>query len=379
MVTAETIDRIIRFHGDGLPVVSLYSPVDPGARRQDRRARVSSLLHRIRPLARDSELGGEARMSLRTDIERVENALGEEHWPPGSIAIFSCAGRDLYEEVPLPRRVRDRVVVDATPWARPMLAVLDEYHRACVVVADKRSARVWEMYFGLREVGKFAGRMLRKPSYAAGLAEDRARNRADELGRRHYRRVAEALDELFRAGRYDLLIVGGHDHELPQFLEFLTHDLRTRVAGTFGIDPATAPVAEIRARAGAIADRYERDQEHDLVSHVFEKAGSGGLAALGLDDCLRAGTVAAIRTLLAQEGAAVPGVVCDESGWLARSGDVCPLCGKTPRRTPDVIDELVQAVIDEDGSVKHVEAGTKLADRAVAAYLRFPLSPSPPA
>jgi kynurenine formamidase len=31
MVTAETIDRIIRFHGDGLPVVSLYSPVDDGA------------------------------------------------------------------------------------------------------------------------------------------------------------------------------------------------------------------------------------------------------------------------------------------------------------------------------------------------------------
>jgi hypothetical protein len=136
MVTAETIDHIIRFQGDGLPVVSLYSPVDPGARRRDRRARVLSLLHRIRPLAKDSELGGEARMSLRTDIE---------------------------------------------------------------------------------------------------------------------------------------------------------------------------------------------------------------------------------------------------SGWLARSGDVCPLYGKATRRTPDVIDELVQAVIDEDGSVKHVEAGTKLADRAVAAYLRFPPPPPPPA
>jgi peptide chain release factor subunit 1 len=358
-------------------VVSLYSPVDPGARHRDRRARVSSLLNRIRPLARDSELGGEARMSLRADIERVENALGQEQWPPGSIAIFSCAGRDLYEEVPLPRRVRDQIVVDATPWARPMLAVLDEYHRTCVVVADKRSARVWEMYFGLREAGRFTGRMLRKPSYAAGLAEDWVRNKADQPSRRHYRRVAEALDELFRAGRYDLLIVGGHDHELPQFLEFLPRDLRTRVAGTFGIDPATAPVAEIRTRAGAIADRYERDQEQGLVSDVFEQAEAGGLATLGLDDCLWAGSVAAIRTLLAQEGATAPGVVCDESGWLARSGDVCPLCGKTPRRTPDVIDELAQAVIDEEGSVKHVEASTKLVDQAVAAYLRFPLPRRP--
>jgi peptide subunit release factor 1 (eRF1) len=379
MVTAETIDRIIRFDGGGVPVISLYSPVDPAARHRDRRARVSSLLRQIRPLAKNSELGREARMSLRTDIERVQEALGGEQWPPGAIAIFSCSGRDLYEEVPLPRPVRDRVVVDAAPWARPMLAVLDEYHRGCVVVIDKGSARAWEMYFGLREMGKFADRVLRRPSYAAGLAEYRIRSRADELSRRHYRRVAAALDELFRAGHYDLLVVGGHDHELPRFVDFLTRDLRTRVAGTFSIDPATASLAEVRARAGAITDRYVRSQQQRLVGDVFEKARTGGLAALGLDDCLWAGSAAAIRTLLVQEGLTVPGVVCDESGWLARSGDVCPLCGRATRHTPDLIDELVQAVIDEDGSVRHIQAPAELADRMVAAYLRFPLPPRPTA
>jgi peptide chain release factor subunit 1 len=71
-------------------------------------------------------------------------------------------------------------------------------------------------------------------------------------------------------------------------------------------------------------------------------------------------------------------VVCDESGWLALAGDVCPLCGQATRHTPDVIDELVQAVIDEDGSVKHVEPPTELADRLAAAYLRFPLPRLPP-
>ena len=93
-------------------------------------AQVSSLLHQIKPLAKDGSLGHEARMSLRTDIERMEKVLAEEHWPPGAIAIFLCARRDLYEEVPLPRWVRDRVIEDATAFAPPMLAVLDEYHRS---------------------------------------------------------------------------------------------------------------------------------------------------------------------------------------------------------------------------------------------------------
>lgn len=77
MITAETIGRIVRFNGDGLPVVSLYSPVGAGAGRRDVQARVSSLLHQIRPLAKHGSLGHEARMSLRTDIERMEKALAE--------------------------------------------------------------------------------------------------------------------------------------------------------------------------------------------------------------------------------------------------------------------------------------------------------------
>jgi peptide chain release factor subunit 1 len=379
MITAETIDRIVRFSGNGLPVVSLYSPVEAGPGRRDLQARVSSLLHRIRPLAKDGALGHEARMSLRTDIERIEKALAEERWPPGAIAIFSCAGRELYEEVPLPRRVRDRVIVDATSFARPMLAVLGEYHRSCVLVIEKESARVWEIYLDMREVTKFSDRALRKPNYAAGLAEDRVRNKADELSKRHYRRTVEVLDELFLTGSYDLLIVGGHDYELPQFLEFLPRDLRDRVAGTFSIDPATAPVAEIRAAAASIIERYERDKEQRLVSDVLEKAATGQFGALGLASCLWAGTVAAIQTLLVQEGVTAPGVVCDESGWLALSGDVCPLCGKPARHAPDVIDELGQAVIDEGGSIKHVKAATELVDYVVAAHLRFPLPPASPA
>jgi|CZKW01.1.fsa_nt_gi hypothetical protein len=42
-------------------------------------------------------------------------ARGEEHWRPGTVAIFACSGRDLFEEVPLPRTMREQIVVDAAP------------------------------------------------------------------------------------------------------------------------------------------------------------------------------------------------------------------------------------------------------------------------
>jgi peptide chain release factor subunit 1 len=227
-------------------------------------------------------------------------------------------------------------------------------------------------------VGHVSDRVLRKKNYAGTLAEDRVRNRADELSKRHYRNVAQVLDELFRSGGFDLLIIGGHEYEVPAFTAFLPRELRDLLAGSFSIDPGTEPVAEVRAAADAILRRYERDQEHQLVTDVLDKLAAGGLAAAGLPDCLWAGTVAAVQTLVVAEDATVPGVVCDQDGWLALSGETCPLSGDPARHVPDVIDELAAAVIDEGGSVRHVEDDDRLNEHTVAAELRFPLPPQPP-
>jgi peptide chain release factor subunit 1 len=378
MIPAETVNRIVRFHGNGLPVVSLYGRIDPGASPREVHTRMLSLLDQISPLAKDQALGHQSRMSVRADIERIKGALGTDRWPPGAVAIFSCSGRDLYEEIPLPRQVREQVIVDATPFVRPMLAVLGEYHRACVLVIDKASARVWEIdQDEMHEVSTVRDPVLRKPDYAPGLVEDRVRNKAEELGKRHFRRVVKLLEELLRTDGYEIVVIGGHDYEMPEFLQFLPVELRDRVAGTFSADPATAPLAEIKKSARSILERYEREQEQRLISGVLEKAAMGGPAALGLESCLQAGSVAAVNTLLVQEGAIAPGVVCDESGWLATSGDTCPVCGNPTRRTPDVIDELVTVVIDEGGSTRQIEAGTKLSEYLVAAELRFPLPATP--
>jgi peptide subunit release factor 1 (eRF1) len=372
MITAETVNRIIQFQGDGMPVVSLYVAIDPGISQSDVHSRVTSLVDQIDGLAKDRDLQHEPRLSLRGDIQRIKERMSEEVWQPKGLAVFSCNARGLYEEVPLPRAVHSRIVVDEAAFVRPMLAVLDEYHRSCVVLVDKEWARAWELYEDeMRELTRFKDRLGKFDNYAGG---DIGRIR-DEQSKRHYRRVVQVLDELFRTERYDLLIIGGHEFEIPAFLEFLPRELRDRFAGSFSIDPPTATAAGIRAGAAAILQRYESDQEQKAVAEVLDRAAAGGLAAVGVPACLWAGSVAAIQTLLVQEGVTAPGVVCDDSGWLALTGDTCPICGKPTRHTPDVIDELVQAVIDESGSIEHVEADTPLREHTLAAALRFPLPP----
>jgi peptide subunit release factor 1 (eRF1) len=376
MITAETVNGIVRFQADGLPVVSLYCRVDPDASRREVRARVNSLLDQIRPLAKDRDLDHRYRLSARTDIERIKDALDSERWPPGTIAIFSCSGRGLYEEIPLPRRMREQVMVDKTPLARPMLAVLGEYPRACVLVVNREAAPVWEMYQDeMREVETVTDPLRKAPNTGESRPEDRIQNRVDEQAKRHFRRAASMIDQLLRSDGYDILVVGGHEYELGEFFRLLPHELRGRVAGTFSADPIATPVADIRSSAGDVMRRYQHEQDQRLVAHVLELAAAGGLAAVGSEDCLWAGSISAIDALLVRDGATLAGVVCDESRWLALSGDTCPVCGKPTRYAPDVLDELAAAVIETGGSARQIAADLMPDQYPTAAQLRFPPPP----
>jgi peptide chain release factor subunit 1 len=381
MTTHEQIDGIIRFDGGGLPVVSLYVGVEPDSSPQNDGAvhtRVNSLLDPIRAVGKDRSLDHDARLSVRGDLERISRASTGERWKPGMMALFSCSGRDFFEEVSLPRSIRDRVTVDADPWVRPMLAVLQEYHRMCVVIADDATAQVWELYLReIREVQRLRDPSVRKPDYAYGMAEHGVHNRVDELAKRHYRKVATTLNDVFRAEGFDLLAVGGHPHEVSAFTDFLPRELQVRVAGTFTIDAGAATPADVRRSAESIMERYEQEEERSLVAEILEAVAGGRLAAVGVAPCLWAGTVAAIQHLAVEEDARAPGVVCGRDGWMALSGDVCPLCANPTRPTADVIDELVESVIDNSGSVKHVRVDTGLRQHRVGARLRFPLPPQP--
>ena len=226
MITAETVNGIVRFQANGLPVVSLDCRVDPGASQREVRARVDSLLDQIRPLAKDRDLDHRYRLSVRTDIERIKDALGSERWPPGTIAIFSCSGRDLYEEIPLPRRVREQVTVDKTPLARPMLAVLGEY-----------------------------------PARASWSSTGR-RHRS---GRCTRTRCARCKRSPIRCARR-----ATPEEAAPRTLP---HELRGRVAGTFNADPVATPVAEIRSSAEGVMQEALIDQLEARREELLRRLG----------------------------------------------------------------------------------------------------------
>ncbi len=378
MLSPKTVDAIRHFDGGGLPVLSLY--LRRGVDRRDARAlpaRLKDLLHPVRELADSGRLERAASLSLRSDAEGILALSGELERATGrGIGIFSCSGRGFLERVVLPRPVRDRCVVDATPYVRPMMAVLDEYHRYCALVVERRRSVIFEFHLGeLLEIEEHVEEGVRKRNFGGwhGYEEKHARGHAAWHAHRHYRETAKMAIDLLQRRSFDLLLVGGHEETVAEFLPFLHPYLRERLAGTFVIDLHTLTPAAVREQCSRLEQAWEREQERRLVAELLETAGAGGNAVLGLARTLDAANVAGIRLLLVHDGWSAPGFRCDACGWLGTGPPRCPGCSQPARETPDVVDELVEDAIDEGARIEHVGAQTELARHGVGALTRFPI------
>lgn len=379
LLSAERLERILSFHGGALPVVSSYIavPATPGDAHRVAMTKADSLLHEVRTRQDDRNLEHDARLSLREDIENIEAAVDLIANMPETLAIISCSRAGMLEVVRLPREVRDRVVIDERPWVRPMVAVLEEYRRCFAVHIDRESAHAWELYLGqVRDVGSLPRASSVPGASLQEVNQRRDPHKAEAHEKRYLRVLADALEELLASDQNAVLTLGGHEAELPRVQELLPRALQERLVGTFTVDHSAITLGAIQEQAGAVLERFELDQQRRRVAEVLEAAAAGGHGAVGLDACLWAASVAAVKTLYVQDGATRPGVVCDRSRWLASTGEACPVCGELMRHTPDVINELTEAVIDEGGSVFHVRAETELAEQLAACALRFEL-PSP--
>jgi len=64
--------------------------------------------------------------------------------------LFICfAGSEgLWREYRLPIALPSRLIVDFRPYVRPLLTLLEQFDRCCLVVADRERARIFTLYLG---------------------------------------------------------------------------------------------------------------------------------------------------------------------------------------------------------------------------------------
>ncbi len=347
---SETVVRdLARFTATAAPVTSLYLDVDGRryVRARDFEPHLDALLRKARARVNADGLPKPALSSVEADLARmadhVRGHLRRSH--VRGLGLFSCTAHGLWEVVELPVPVRNRVVVNHTPYVRELEAVVARHERFAVLLVDRQRARLFLFQLGvLADQTELLDRLPRHDHDGGELSRDQVAGQVAAATQRHLRRAAQVTFQLFQEQGFDHLVVGGPE-EVTRALERELHPyLRERIASRLSVGVG-ARDEEIRQLALDAEADIERARDGVLAGRLRDAVGAGHGAVAGLEDVLAALVARRVDTLLVSDGFESPGWRCRSCGFIAVRGPGCPVCAVSMDRADDVVEEAVEEAL----------------------------------
>jgi peptide subunit release factor 1 (eRF1) len=320
-ISEAAIRELAAIRGEGGPITSCYLDVD--GRRLVRHQDLEHELDRLLRAAR-RRTNGDA--SVSADLDRIARHVrgGFDRSRTRGLAIFACAADDLWRVIELPVRVRSQVVINQGPAVGQLEALLEDYERIGVLLADKQRARMFVFDLGeLVERSELFDELPAAPAH------------------QHVRHAASVAWQVFQEDGFTHLALGAPD-PIASELEHLLHPyLRERLCGRLSV-PVAASHAELWSAVEEIEHRVERQREATHVARLREAAAAGRRGVTGAGPVLAALAEHRVEHLLVSLGYAEPGWRCDACVRLAVVGPRCKACGATMVPVDDVVEEAVQ-------------------------------------
>jgi peptide chain release factor subunit 1 len=338
-ITEQAVRKLAGMKGNKAPVTSCYLDVDGRRypRQSDYEQSLARLVRRARSQPRD-------RAPAPADLARIEEHVraGVDRSRVRGLALFSCAADGFFEAVELPVPVHNLIVVNHTPYVRPLETLLDEYERFGVLLVDKQRFRLLVFELGeLTDKREFVDRLPRHDDDGGEWDRDHVRDHREVAVQQHLRRAAAAAFALWQAKGFDRLMLGAPAEIAAEAERCLHAYLRDRLVGRLAV-PTTASDEEIRAAALALAEQVEREREAAAVARLRDAVGSGNGGVAGLEPVLGALVARRVDTLFVSDGYVAEGWRCGGCGHLAVLGPSCPVCGARMARVDDVVEEAIE-------------------------------------
>jgi Bacterial archaeo-eukaryotic release factor family 10 len=374
MEITKELQQLAQFSESMFPVISVYlrTQWSDQARRAESTAFLEKHLRRAAALAVKTDA---ARQSLERDLARIAQwgtRLGghADDVASDSVALFACAGADIWVEFPSPIPFENEVVVADRPALRQLARLDADYTNALVVQIDAQTARVCEVVLGgLRTDASFSRDDTALPNPEGRL---RYRRQVQPQTYRHYEEVAAYVTDYCNERPETYVILSGKDEILAPFRRLLPPHVQHRIIDTVSLDRQATHERIVRV-ARRVLEQHERQEDQETVDLLFDSAPRGGLGVLGLADTLVAVNTGLVHKLVMHSDFHGRGWRCQECGYIGNATEVsrqCTACNGDVMPV-ELGEAMVSEVLRHGGLFEPVTPDVRLAaHNGVGALLR---------
>ncbi|UCH71685.1 MAG: hypothetical protein JSW62_04615 [Thermoplasmatales archaeon] len=310
-----------------------------------------------------SILKGDLLKNFNETLEDIEENI--KKIVSDNIAIFSSKKHDFLSHVSLPIKVKNLLIVDSSPYIRPLARIHDEWESFTLVLISSNYAKIYSISLGKIEDTKKLSADIMNKHKKGGCSQARFNRLRKGAISAFLSDVVEALQE--KAD--DRIIVAGPGTAKNQFLDILPKDIKDKIVDIINI--SIEDEKKLLKESIYLISEREKRKSQEAVQHLREEILKDGLAVYGLEDTLNAVKNGQVELLVIEKDYKLRGWIC-ENCQVVKEGvkSTCPYCGKKTSEV-DVLEEILEFAERTDAEIEFTDDKEIANLGHIGAILRF--------
>ena len=332
--------------------ISLYLSKDADRKFIDRRIRA------CRTVLKDDTL-----KNFNNTIENIEDNLKKTS--NKNVAIFGSHKHNFLRYIHLPVKIKNLMIVDSSPYIRPLARVVDEWESFTLLLVSSNYAKIFSVSMGKIDDSKKLSADIMNKHKKGGCSQARFNRLRRGAIHAFLSEVVEALQE--RAD--ERIIIAGPGNAKNQFIDMLHKELKDNIVDI--IDISIDDEKKLLKESVHMISEREKRKSHEAVQQLKEEILKDGLAVYGLQETLTAVKNGQVELLIIEKGYKPRGWICENCQVVGEGVKAsCPYCGKKTSEV-DILEEILEFAQRTDAEIEFTgdEEISKLGH--VGAILRF--------
>jgi peptide chain release factor subunit 1 len=240
-----------------------------------------------------------------------------------NIAVFASDKHNYFRYTNLPVKVENLLIVDSSPYLRPLARILDEWDSFTLVLVNSNYAKIFSVSLGKIESTKSLSADIMNKHKKGGWSQARF-NRLRKGAINEF--LSEVVDALQKRAD-DHIIIAGPGQAKKQLRDMLPKNLQERLVQLVDID--IDDEKELLKESITLISEDEKQRSHDAVQRLKEEILKDGLAAYGVEETLKAVKNGQVELLIIEKNLRIAGWIC-ENCQVVNTGNKknCPYCSK---------------------------------------------------
>ena len=310
-----------------------------------------------------SVLKGEQLKNFENTMSDIRDALKKKSW--NNVAVFASHKHAFLRIIPLSITVENFLIVDSSPYLRPLARIQDEWDSFTLLLISSNYAKIFSVSLGKVEHEKKLSADIMNKHKKGGMSQMRFNRLRKGAIHAFFSEVSDALQEVAD----ERIVLAGPGTAKNQFMEMLPKNLNDKIVEV--IDISVNDEKELMEKSITLISKMEEQKSHEVVQQLKQEILRDGLAAYGLKDTLEAVKNGQVELLLIEKDYKPRGWICENCQVVEEGvSKICPYCGKKTSEV-DVIEEILEFAKRTDADIEFTDDEDISKLGHVGAILRF--------